>query len=127
MKCSLYIYVIEINSYAKYAVVFIYRIGVSMLQTLQTNDYKIDDYVTYNDSLVYLDFIKNNFTFKEKPVTPAQAYAYQGNLIGLFRELEVEPSLYLFTMYINNINNPVLFKGNITSLKVAIRPPIPSI
>jgi len=97
-----------------------------MLQTLQANNYRIDNYENYNDNLLYLDYIKNNYEFQEILIEPAIAHAYQGNLIGLFGELNIEPGLYLFTMYINNIDNPVLFDGNLTTLKIAIRPPIPS-
>jgi len=97
-----------------------------MLDTLQTNNYNLDDYSSYNDNLLYLDYIKKHYSFQEILVEPSTAYAYQGNFIGLLSELRIEPNLYLFTMYINNINNPVLFDGKLSSLKVAIRPPIPS-
>ena len=98
----------------------------TMLSTLQTNNYKLTDYSNYNDNLLYLDYINNTYEFQEIFIEPAKAHAYQGNLIGLFGELNIEPSLYLFTMYINNIDNPVLYDGTITRLKLAIRPPIPS-
>lgn len=96
-----------------------------MLETLQTNNYSIDSYELYNDNLLYLDYIDQNYTFKEIVVEPKLAYANQGNLIGLFKELEIPPSLYLYTMHINGFNNPYTFNGKLDSLKLAIKPSIP--
>ena len=112
-------------SISDYGLISIHRKNL-MLETLQTNNYKLTDYSNYNDNLLYLDYIKNTYEFQEIFIEPAKAHAYQGNLIGLFGELNIEPSLYLFTMYINNIDNPVLYDGTTTRLKLAIRPPIPS-
>lgn len=97
-----------------------------MLETYQVNDYNTSNYTTLNDSLVYLDYINNTYKFKNVTINPSIAYRYQGNMIGLFRELNIDPSLYLFTMYINGYTSPIEYKGDIYTLKLAIKPPIPS-
>lgn len=97
-----------------------------MLETLQTNGYRIDDYNDYNDNLLYLDYIKNTYEFKEIIIDPNMAYSYQGNLIGLLKALRVEERLFMFTMYINGYNSPYDYDGKRTQFKLAIKPPIPS-
>jgi hypothetical protein len=99
-----------------------------MLEQFQVNDYSALDYKKLNDNLLYLDYIDNNYTFKEVTVSPDVVHRYQGNFIGLLRQTGlVDPHLYMYTMYINKINNPVNFnyKGILT-LKIPIKPPIPS-
>jgi hypothetical protein len=53
------------------------------------------------------------------------AYRYQGNLFGLFREMNIDQSLYLYTMYINGLTSPVEFDGTKYVFDIAIKPPIP--
>jgi hypothetical protein len=97
-----------------------------MLESFQVNDYSFDSITELNDNLQYIDFIKANYDFKEIAVDPGVAYRYQGNLFGLFRYLNVDPKLFLYTMYINNLTSPVDFNGEIYNFKIAIKPPIPS-
>lgn len=96
-----------------------------MLESFQVSDYSFDSITELNDNLQYLDFIKANYEFKEIAVDPGVAYRFQGNLFGLFRQLNIEPNLFLYTMYLNGITNPVEFNGQVYSFKIAIKPPIP--
>jgi hypothetical protein len=97
-----------------------------MLENLQTQLYEFSDYSSLNDNLQYLDHISNNYKFNEVTVDPSILYRYQGNFLGLLKELNVVTSnLYLYTMYINNIVNPYDFDTTMTTLKIPIRPPIP--
>ena len=97
-----------------------------MLEQLQVNDYKFPDFVKLNDSLLYLDHIDITYNFNEVGVTPDQALRYRGNLFGLFKEMNIEPSLYVFTMYINGYVSPVDFDGTKVVFKLAIKPLVPS-
>jgi len=97
-----------------------------MLEQYQVNDYLFDTYQELNDNLVYLDYISRTYEFNTVTINPAQSYRYQGNLFGLLRNLNVSPSLFIYTMYLNGYNTPVDFKGDIYSLKLAIKPSIPS-
>lgn len=98
-----------------------------MLETLQTSLYEFTDYSNLNDNLQYLDFINNSYEFKEISIEPSLLYRYQGNFLGLLKELNVVTSnLYLYMMYINGIVNPYDFDTSVNTLKIPIRPPIPS-
>lgn len=97
----------------------------AMLEQFQTVSYSFDSYVELNDNLLYLDYINNNYKFKKESIDPATAYRYQGNLLGLFKEMGISDDLLFFTMYINGYNNPVDYKGDKLTFKVAIKPPIP--
>ena len=97
-----------------------------MLEAFQVNDYSFENTTELNDNLQYIDYIKSNYDFKEIAVDPTISYRYQGNLFGLFRELNISPNLFLYTMYINNYTNPVDFNGEVYTFKLAISPPIPS-
>jgi len=97
-----------------------------MLESFQVNDYSFDNVIQLNDNLQYLDYIKANYEFKEINIDPSVAYKYQGNLFGLFRQLNISPNLFLYTMYINGYHNPVDFMGDKYTFQLAIKPPIPS-
>ncbi len=97
-----------------------------MLEQYQVNDYSFNTYQELNDNLLYLDYINKSYEFNLVTVSPDVAYRYQGNLFGLLRELNVSPNLFVYTMYLNGYNNPVDFKGDKYSLKLAIKPNIPS-
>ena len=97
-----------------------------MLETLQVNDFSFDSSTEINDNLQYIDFIKANYEFKEIAVDPSVAYRFQGNLFGLFRFLNIAPNLFMYSMYINGFTNPVEFRGDKYSFKIAIKPPIPN-
>lgn len=97
-----------------------------MLETFQVNDYAFETYTELNDNLQYLDYIKANYEFKEVAVDPGVAYRFQGNLFGLFRQLNIAPNLFLYTMYINGYSNPVDFTGEVYTFKIAIKPAVPS-
>jgi len=96
-----------------------------MLESFQVNDYSFENIIELNDNLQYLDYINADYEFKEITVEPDIAYKYQGNLFGLFRELDIHPNLFTYTMYINGYTNPVEFAGDKYVFKVAIKPPIP--
>lgn len=96
-----------------------------MLEQIQVNEYKFDSYTELNNKLLYLDWINNNYKFNYVSTTPDISYRFQGNLFGLFRELQIPPNLFLFTMYLNGYTNPVDFDGTKLEFKLAINPPIP--
>lgn len=96
-----------------------------MLETFQTNDYSFEDYNSLNDNLLYLDYIKNNFTFNTVAIEPVVAYRNKGNFISLLQELNIDTKLYVYTQYINGYNSPLDFDGTAKSLLLPIQPPIP--
>ena len=97
-----------------------------MLENLQVNSYGFDSYTVMNDSLLFIDYIDDIHDYEVITITPDMSYRYQGNFLGLLKELKVSSSLYLFTMHLNGIYNPTDFNGTMTSIKIAMRPPIPS-
>lgn len=98
-----------------------------MLEQFQVNNYSAVDYLKLNDNLLYLDFINNNYEFNQVGISPDVAYRYQGNFIGLLRETKiVDPHLYMYTMYINDIKHPGDYDGKMLVIKVPIKPPIPN-
>lgn len=100
--------------------------GWIMLETLQTNNYRINTITELNDNLLYLDYIDSTYEFKQVMVDPSVAYRHQGNFVGLLKDLGVDIGLYHFTMYLNGINNPVDYDGKLRLLKLPIKPPIPA-
>lgn len=96
-----------------------------MLEQFMTNEYRFDSLTEINDNLQYLDYINNNYEFKQAVVPPVTAYKYQGNFLGLLNEMGVDPSLYLYTMYLNGYQNPVDFEGDRVQFTIPIKPPIP--
>lgn len=97
-----------------------------MLEDLQVNDYQFDSLTQMNDNLQYLDYINHNYQFQDTTVDPHLSYKYQGNLFGLFREMGIQPHLFVYTMYLNNYSDPREFDGIKTTFKLAIKPPIPA-
>lgn len=97
-----------------------------MLEQLQVNNYRFSNYVRLNDNLLYLDYIDKKYNFNEVGVSPDLALRYRGNLYGLFKEMRIEPSLYVFTMYINGYTSPVDFDGKRFTFKLATKPLIPN-
>lgn len=96
-----------------------------MLETYQTNDFSFDSIQQLNDNLQYIDYIDHNYEYKTVNVDPDVAFRYQGNLFGLFKELNIQPHLYVYTMYLNKYNNPVEYDGTKITFVLAIKPPIP--
>ena len=98
-----------------------------MLNSLMVNEYSFNSITEINDNLQYLDYINSNYEFKEVNINPDMCYKFQGDFFGLLKELNIEPHLYMYTMYLNGYNNPVDFTGeNLPTIKLAIKPPIPS-
>lgn len=98
-----------------------------MLEQYMVNSYEFDTIQQINDNLVYLDYIDANYDFETITIPPDVAYKYQGNFFGLLRTVaNLPPQLYLYTLYINGLTNPVDYTGEAPYfIKVAIRPPIP--
>lgn len=97
-----------------------------MLDTLQVNDYSFESIQQLNDNLQYIDYIKANYVYKQVTIEPATSYRFQGNFFGLLRSINVSPSLFLYTLYLNNYSSPFDFGGDRTTLTIATKPPIPS-
>jgi hypothetical protein len=97
-----------------------------MLENLQVNSYDFENYTELNDNLLYLDYIKHNYKFEEITIQPILRHRYQGNFFGLLREINnVSPSLYLYTLYINNLTSPTDYNENSSLvIKIPIKPPI---
>lgn len=98
-----------------------------MLEQLQVNDYRFSNYINLNDNLIYLDYINIMYDFNEVGVSPDIALRYKGNLYGLFKEMKIEPNLYVFTMYINGYISPIDFDGKRFTFKTTITPNVPRI
>lgn len=96
-----------------------------MLEQFMTNGYEIPDYKYLNDRLLYIDYIDKNYNYQQVSVLPVEAYRYQGNLFGLFRQIGIPSSLYIYAMYLNGYNNPNNYDGVKNTFKVPVRVPIP--
>ena len=96
-----------------------------MLENLQNNDYSFSSLSVINDNLQYIDYVDRTYGYETINVSPDVAYRYQGNLFGLFSELNIKPSLFLYTMYANGYNNPTEYDGKVYTLKKPSRPSIP--
>lgn len=96
-----------------------------MLEQLQNLSFALADYNRLNDTLLYIDYINANYQYKDVFVAPDIAYRHRGNFTSLMAAMEIDPALYLYTMYVNGINNPVDFDGKPVTLKVPVIPPIP--
>lgn len=100
-----------------------------MLEEYAVNDYSFPSLQNLNDNLQYIDYINYNYEFKEINVNPDIAYRYQGDFFGMLKNIGgISPNLYLYTLYLNGYNSPFDFNGVLktSTLKIAIKPPIPS-
>lgn len=96
-----------------------------MLEQYMTRGPSYQTYTELNEQLLYTDFITSKYNLKEVMVDPIVSYRYQGNLYGLFKEMMIDPDLYLLAMYINGYNNPLNFEGKKVRFQIPHRPPIP--
>jgi hypothetical protein len=85
----------------------------------------VDDYNTLNQILLHIDYVNLRYTYEEMTVNPIDAYRYQGNLYGLFRLMNLEPAMFVYTMHLNGYNSPLNFEGLKTVFKIPVAPPIP--
>lgn len=96
-----------------------------MLKQLITVDFKALPESKMNDALLYTDYLSHIKDFEELIVDHSTAYKYQGNFYGLLKELGVNHSLFVLTMYVNGLVNPLDYDGVGGSLRVAKTMPIP--
>jgi len=67
---------------------------------------------------LHLDYINKTKGFQVFTVEDIVAYRYQGNLYGLFKEINIPPYLYEYTAYINGYTDPVDYDGTKTTFKI---------
>ena len=96
-----------------------------MLNEYMTNEYSFPDPVYINDHLQFIDYVDRTYEYEVAIVEPAEAYRYQGNLFGLFKEMRISPKMYMYTMYINGLVSPVDFDGMKYNFKLVVNPPVP--
>jgi hypothetical protein len=65
-----------------------------------------------------LDYISKTKGFQVVNVEDIIAYRYQGNLYGLFKEINIPASMYEYTAYINGYVDPVDYDGTQTMFKI---------
>lgn len=101
-------------------------LGATMLSlTDMVNNYLFTSEVKLNDSLLYIDYVNNEYGYPRTSIDPSIGYKYQGNFIGLLNAIGVDPKLYLFTMYVNGYTNPAEYPGDHLDLILPTKPPIP--
>lgn len=79
---------------------------------------KWDDPYLMNILQLHLDYVNNRYNFNVVSTLPITALKYQGNLYGLFTELNIPASQHKFMAYINGYNNPNDFNGEQYVFKV---------
>lgn len=76
------------------------------------NIYTKPEYDKYlNFAKLHLDYINNNYEFKNITTDKITSYKYQGNLFALFNVLNIPPEHHVLMAYINGYNNPQDFDG----------------
>lgn len=78
-----------------------------------------------NDIFLYTDYVNTLKDYEEILVEADVAYKYQGNFYGLLYELNVPQHLYVLTMYVNRLDNPIDYDGKPGTIKIARDLPIP--
>jgi hypothetical protein len=71
-----------------------------------------------NHFKLQLDYINKTKGFEVVNVEDIIAYRYQGNLYGLFKELNIPAFMYEYTAYINGYLDPVDYDGTQTMFKI---------
>ncbi|MDD2819150.1 MAG: hypothetical protein PHN51_10225 [Candidatus Nanopelagicales bacterium] len=84
----------------------------------------LPDYTRINETLLHMDFVNANYSYREVAVTPTEADRFQGNLYGLFYHLSIPPELHMYTMQLNGCLNPLNYDGKKQVFKVPVLPPI---
>lgn len=97
-----------------------------MLTNLITQaNYRIPNYTYLNDRMIYMDYIDRHYTYEEVGVLPIEGFRFQGNLFGLFKQLNIPDNLLVLAMYLNGYTNPVQYDGLKLTFKIPKMPPIP--
>lgn len=96
-----------------------------MLKQFMNNNYAVKSYTNLNDRLLYIDYVERRYNYEEVSILPIEGYRHQGNLFGLFKLMGINPSLYIYAMYLNGYNNPVSYEGKKITFKVPVKVPIP--
>lgn len=97
-----------------------------MLESFMTRaTARMPSYQYFNDRLTYIDYILRKYEYEEVVVNPMDAYRFQGNLYGLFKEIGVPDKLLSFALYLNGYTNPCQYDGKQVNFKIPKMPPIP--
>lgn len=96
-----------------------------MLEQLVTVNFKSKPREAMNDVFLYTDYLGQIKDYDEIMIEPDVAFKYQGNFYGLLKYLNVEPKLFVLTLYVNRLNNPIDYKGEAGSIKIGRNLPIP--
>ena len=98
-----------------------------MLEEMMKPLYSLDNYNELIDNILYLDYMKKNYSFKEVNINVGLGYKYQGNFYGLLNELStINSNLYLYTLYVNGYTSPDQYDGTKLTILVPTKPPIPN-
>lgn len=96
-----------------------------MLKNLANVDFKGGNPSETNDLLLYTDYLSQIKDHEETIIDPSMAFKFQGNFYGLLRELRVPGTYFIATLYLNNLTNPLDYKGKAGGIKIAKQLPIP--
>ena len=86
----------------------------------------VESYTEMNEVLLHMDFVNQNYAYREVTVADIDAYRHQGNLYGLFYLMGIVPELHLYTMHLNGYTNPVDYEGEKLVFRIPVMPPIPN-
>lgn len=95
-----------------------------MLDGMMRSVYRLPDYTPMNEVLLHMDFVDRHYEYQEKAINAMDAYRYQGNLYGLFYEMQIDPAVHMYTMQLNGYKNPLNYEGRKLVFKVPVMPPI---
>lgn len=86
----------------------------------QNRHYAYREFRNINNIILYYESLANEVSkFTIRDVTPGIAYKYQGHFYGLLKHLNVDPSLYLPSLYLNGLTSPYDYDGKQISIKIA--------
>lgn len=75
-------------------------------------------YAKINNTLLYLDSLGKDNIENTVTIDSDKAYRFQGNLFGLFSDMNISTKYHIYTMYINGYTNPSHYKGDKQVFKI---------
>lgn len=84
---------------------------------------KVVDSVYYNESFLHtledmIGYILRTGKYTTLTVDAGKALQFKGDLFGLFKDANVNMNSHYISMRLNDMANPTMFDGTMTSLKV---------
>lgn len=82
---------------------------MASLSMFERKVFKNTSFLELTEEMLYLDKEIQKKSYREVALEPIAHVHYKGNFYALLQDLNVDPDLYLYTLYLNNYTSPYDF------------------